>query len=448
MAVEWRTATVKQLVDEGVLERPMDGNHGEIHPKTSDFVDRGIPFIMASDLANGRVDTKNCTFIDEQQARSLRKGFALRGDVLISHKATMGRTAIVGELDVPFLILTPQVTYYRVKDSKRLSNRYLKLYFDSHDFQSLFETWGQKGSTRAYLGITAQLELPILLPPMEEQGAIAHILGTLDDKIQLNQQMNETLEAMVRVLFKSWFVDFAPVRTKAEGRDPELPQHLAELFPDSFEQSALGEIPKGWQHTPVYDIATYVNGAAYATFQPKSDRKGLPIIKIAELKAGVTSQTRFSNVDMPEKFRIGTGDILFSWSGNPDTSIDTFVWPHGPAWLNQHIFRVLPRGPNEGPFILSTLKFLKPIFAEIARNKQTTGLGHVTVDDLKRLLVARPDDRLIQAWNQIAGPLFDRGFRNLLENRDLEALRDTLLPKLISGELRIENAERFIGGGN
>jgi len=156
MAGEWRTATVQQLVDEGVLERPLDGNHGEIHPKTADFVKQGIPFIMASDLVGGRVDTRQCAFISEQQARSLRKGFSVPGDVLISHKATMGRTALVQELDVPFIMLTPQVTYYRVRDRSRLSHRYLKLYFDSPDFQRLFDTWGQKGSTRAYLGITAQ----------------------------------------------------------------------------------------------------------------------------------------------------------------------------------------------------------------------------------------------------------------------------------------------------
>src|SRR5690606_17391948 len=127
-------------------------------------------------------------------------------------KATMGRTAIVEELSVPFLMLTPQVTYYRIKDPSRLSNRYLKFYFDRPAFQRLFETWGHKGSTRDYLGITSQLDLPIVLPPATEQRAIAHILGTLDDKIELNRRMSETLEAMARALFKSWFVDFDPVR--------------------------------------------------------------------------------------------------------------------------------------------------------------------------------------------------------------------------------------------
>jgi type I restriction enzyme S subunit len=169
MTGEWRTATVRELVDEGLLDRPMDGNHGEIHPKTSDFVDRGIPFVMASDLVGGYVDTNHCAFIREEQARSLRKGFAYSGDVLISHKATMGRTALVRELTVPYLMLTPQVTYYRVRNRSLLDNRYLRFYFDSPGFQRLFETWGQKGSTRSSLGVTAQLDLPIVLPPPSEQ---------------------------------------------------------------------------------------------------------------------------------------------------------------------------------------------------------------------------------------------------------------------------------------
>jgi len=238
MPGEWQTATVRQLVDGGVLERPVDGNHGEIHPKTSDFVPSGIPFIMASDLVDGRVDTNTCAFISEEQAGILRKGFARPGDVLLSHKATMGRTAIVGELKVPFLMLTPQVTYYRIKDPSRLSNLYLKFYFDSPSFQRLFKTWGQKGSTRAYLGITSQLDLPIVLPPPDEQCAIAHILGTLDDKIELNRRTNRTLETIARAFFTSWFVDFDPVRAKTQGRDPGLPDPLSDLFP-----SRLGSKP-------------------------------------------------------------------------------------------------------------------------------------------------------------------------------------------------------------
>ena len=192
MKSEWKTYTVQELIDVGMLEAPMDGNHGELHPKSSDYVSYGIPFVMANNLVDGRVDYKNCAFITAEQATSLRKGFSHPGDVLLTHKATIGRTAIVGnEFDT--IILTPQVTYYRVK--KGISNRYLKYYFDSSAFQQLFSNWAGSGSTRSYLGITAQHRLPIVLPPYEVQLKIANFCGTIDEKIYSNSKINDNLAA-------------------------------------------------------------------------------------------------------------------------------------------------------------------------------------------------------------------------------------------------------------
>jgi type I restriction enzyme S subunit len=319
--------------------------------------------------------------------------------------------------------------------------RFLRYWSQSQDFRNQLAGLSASTDMAPYLSLIDQKRLKIVLPSVREQRAVGRILGALDEKIELNRRMNKTLDPMTRALFKSWFVDFDPVRAKAEGRDPGLPQPIADLFPDSFEESEFGEIPKAWSAAPVYEIATYINGGAYAAFRPNGERRGLPIIKIAELKAGVTGETKFSNVQMPEKYRITKGDILFSWSGNPDTSIDTFVWSHGPAWLNQHIFRVLPHHEHERAFVLSTLKALRPVFAEIARNKQTTGLGHVTAEDMKRLFVSKPGDRVMRAWDVVAAPLHGRAFQNDLETRSLSMLRDALQPKLMSGELRVKDIE-------
>jgi len=282
------------------------------------------------------------------------------------------------------------------------------------------------------------------LPPIREQVAIARILDAIDDKIELNRRMNETLEAMAQALFKSWFVNFDPVRTKVETSGPHSSEQTSGLFPNAFEDTRLEPTPNGWAVAPIYDIATFINGAAYRDFEPNPNRIGLPIVKIAELKAGVTDQTGFSAVEMPEKYRIDTGDILFSWSGNPDTSIDTFVWTNGPAWLNQHIFKVVPPNRDSRAFILMMLRYFRPVFAEIARNKQTTGLGHVTVADLKRLMVARPPSAVLLSWNRLVEPLIERSFQIQLENNTLTSVRDTLLPKLISGELRVNAAEKIV----
>lgn len=192
MASEWKTYTVQELIDLGMLEIPMDGNHGGIHPKTSDYVAAGVPFIMANDLVQGRIDYENCAFITKEQANTLKKGFAKPGDVLLTHKATIGRTALVSE-EYDTIILTPQVTYYRVKNG--ISNRYLKYYFDSSPFQQLFSNWAGSGSTRAYLGITAQRKLPIVVPPFDIQRKIADCCGAIDDKIHINKRINDNLAA-------------------------------------------------------------------------------------------------------------------------------------------------------------------------------------------------------------------------------------------------------------
>ena len=189
--MSWITYTVQELIDNGWLEEPLDGNHGAIHPKATDYVSSGVPFIMATDLKGGSVDLVNCAFISEQQASTLRKGFSHPGDVLLTHKATIGRTAIVPDA-YRTIILTPQVTYYRV--IKQICNRYLKYYFDTPGFQATLVNWAGSGSTRAYLGITAQKKLPVVLPDYETQLRISGILGALDDKIATNTRINDNLE--------------------------------------------------------------------------------------------------------------------------------------------------------------------------------------------------------------------------------------------------------------
>lgn len=177
----WEVMKVQDLVDRDILDKPIDGNHGEIHPKVSDFVPEGIPFIMASDLKGGLVDIETCNFLTKDRADRLRKGFSLPGDVLLSHKATIGETAIVPDVE-HYVMLTPQVTYYRVLDRESLSNEYLRCYFDSPAFQKPLKTIAGDGSTRAYIGITKQRDLPVLLPKIEEQRKLANVFSCLDGK--------------------------------------------------------------------------------------------------------------------------------------------------------------------------------------------------------------------------------------------------------------------------
>ncbi len=405
--------------------------------KTPRKTTSGIPLVTAKIIKGGRIEQPSEYINPADYDEWMRRGIPAAGDIVLTTEAPLGEVA---QLDERKVALAQRVITLRGREGF-MDNTFLKFLMQSSYVQEQLK--GRSTGTTVHGIRQSELRKVLLLvPPIGEQRAIALILGTLDNKIELNRKMKQTLEAMARDIFKSWFVDFDPVRAKAEGRDPGLSPDLAALFPDSFEDSELGEIPKGWNTSSVYDLATYINGAAYRAFEPNEEGRGLPIIKIMELKAGVTSQTRFSSVDMPSKYKIDTGDILFSWSRNPDTSIDIFVWPHGPAWLNQHIFRIVPHSVHERAFILMTLRSFLPVFAEIARNKQTTGLGHVTVEDLKRLVTVRPPESVSQGWNMLVEPILARSLDLQIESKSLVAMRDALLPKLLSGEIRVKTTAK------
>lgn len=190
--MEFKEYTVEDLVSNNMLDKPLDGNHGNKHPKSSDYTSDGVPFIMVSDIENGKINYNTCKFISTEQRNTLDKGFSKPGDVLLSHKATIGLTCMV-DSKYPEIVITPQLTYYRVKNG--IDNYYLKYYFDSPFFQNILKNWATSGSTRAYLGITAQLKLPILLPDINVQKKIAKVLKTIDKKIDLNNQTNNNLLA-------------------------------------------------------------------------------------------------------------------------------------------------------------------------------------------------------------------------------------------------------------
>ena len=193
---DWVCEKVENLVKKGILAKPLDGNHGEIHPKKSDFVESGVPFIMASDLVNGLVDQKKCNFITRNQANSLRKGFAENGDVLLSHKGTIGRTAILYTFHEN-IVLTPQVTYYRIIDQFTLSSKFLYYLFMSQEFQTQMLDIAKLGSTRAYIGITKQLQLKISYPKLDEQQKYVIIL---DDLISATQRLETIYQRKLEAL--------------------------------------------------------------------------------------------------------------------------------------------------------------------------------------------------------------------------------------------------------
>lgn len=277
--------------------------------------------------------------------------------------------------------------------------------------------------------------LPVRVPPLPEQRAIAHVLGTLDDKIELNRRMNETLEEMARVLFKSWFVDFDPVRAKMEGRDTGLPPDVAALFPDRLVESELGEIPERWEVKSLDKIADFQNGLALQKFRPRENGNRLPVVKIAQLRSGQTDSEEWATENITPECIIDDGDVVFSWSG----SLMVKIWCGGRAALNQHLFKVTS---SEYPkwFYLHCVESHLPEFQSIAADKTTT-MGHIKRQHLSEAKCVVPDPTCLAVANGTFAGLLSKRVSNVLKSNVLAILRDTLLPKLISGEMRVDTRD-------
>jgi type I restriction enzyme S subunit len=282
-------------------------------------------------------------------------------------------------------------------------------------------------------------DFPIRVPKdLGEQRAIARILGALDDKIELNRRMNETLEAMARALFNSWFVDFDPVRAKAEGRDPGLPKPIADLFPTRLVDSELGDIPKDWTIKPLDELARFVNGLALQKYPPARVGKSLPVIKIAQLRSRDTIGADRASADLDPDYIVQDEVILFSWSG----SLECVLWAGGPGALNQHLFKVIPASYPHWLCYLGIHLHLED-FRHIAAGKATT-MGHIQRHHLSDARLAVPPPALMSAASGIIEPIVESLWRREVQSRTLAAIRAALLPKLISGELRLQEAETLI----
>ncbi len=405
------------------------------------YLERRVKYaLVRSQCVHDRsFDLDALSFISDTQAAGLRGVELQEGDVLLNitgDGVTFGRCCQVPAGALP-AVVNQHVAIIRPKREK-LDPGYLASYLVHPDIKDYVEGFNAGGSRRAITkGHIESFE--IALPPIEVQREIAAILGALDDKIELNRKTAATLEEMARALYRSWFVDFDPVHAKAAGRAPaHMEPQTGALFPDSFSDNGL---PEGWAEEPIIDQTDWVNGAAYKNMHFSNDAGALPVVKIAELKAGITGNTKFTATDLGAKYRIGRGDLLFSWSGNPDTSIDAFFWALGDAWLNQHIFAVRPNGKMSTAMLFTMLKYYMSDFAEIARNKQTTGLGHITRKDLAAFPVRIASPGIMSAFEKEISPLIEKYCVTLYENQTLATLRDTLLPRLMSGELRVGEAK-------
>jgi type I restriction enzyme S subunit len=301
------------------------------------------------------------------------------------------------------------------------------------------------GSAQASLNRNYIYPIRIRVPDRTEQRAISHILGTLDDKIELNRRMNETLAAIARALFKSWFVDFDPVRAKAEGRDPDLPKHLADLFPDSFEDSEVGEIPKGWRVAPIGELANVVGGSTPSTKEaafwsdgqhywttPKDlSNLATPVLLETERKITDAGLAQIGSGLLPP------GTVLLS-SRAP---IGYLAISEVPVAINQGFIAMLP---TKGVSNLFLLYWAGWAHEEIVSRANGSTFLEISKASFRPIPVVAPPGPIFGAFEQMVRPLYARIVSNERESRTLASIRDALLPKLISGELRVKDAEQIV----
>lgn len=329
-------------------------------------------------------------------------------------------------------------TEFIVLRAKKPTDEHFVFYVSKHpDFRdyAIQQMSGTSGRQRVAWQSLADYEIHVLSE--DEREEIGKTLSALDDKIALNRRMNETLEGLARALFKDWFVDFGPTRAKASGTKPYLPPEIWPLFPDRLDDKGM---PDGWEEKPLDEIAEFLNGLALQKYPAGKDDDYLPVIKIAELRNGISAKTNRASRDVPEKYVVRDGDFIFSWSG----SLLAKFWTGGEGALNQHLFKVTSKGYPAWFYSQWVLHHLVE-FQGIAKAKATT-MGHIQRGHLKAAKTICPPSDVLEVLGGMIEPLVTRAIKNELESRTLAQTRDLLLPKLMSGALRVGAAEKIVAG--
>ena len=381
---------------------------------TNDLVDtpkEGAISLSPKNIINGELNLDQCTYIKWDKYYESPEIMINPNEIIITKTgSSVGRTTFVRRVDHP-MTLNPQLVVL-----KNISENaeFLSYYIKSALFQSVLKSI-VVGSAIPTLSQKNLANLKINVPKeVDDQRRIASILSSLDRKIELNNKINADLEEMAQAIFKNWFVDFEPFK---DGK---------------FVDSELGMIPEGWKVGRLTEIASYMNGLAMQKYPPENNEDSLPVLKIKELGQGFcgTDSDRCS-CNIKDECKIHNGDVIFSWSG----TLLVDVWCGGDCGLNQHLFKVTSKDYPKWFYYYWTKHHLQE-FIHIAKDKAVT-MGHIKRGHLEEALVAIPDNDSMERAHELFEPILSKMISLRLENSRLSLLRDTLLPRLMSGELEV-----------
>jgi len=428
-------ATWKNVMLSDIIEIISGGT-----PKTNvpDYWGGHIPWLSVADFNNGfRWVSKAEKAITEQGLNHSATEVLNRGDIIISARGTVG---VVAQLAMPMAF---NQSCYGIRGKNNIS----ATDFIHYMLRDIVLTMKRVSHGAVFETITQDTFkiIETRLPPLPEQLAIAHILGTLDDKIELNRKMNETLEAIAKAIFKSWFVDFDPVRAKMEGQEPAgMDAETAALFPDGFEESELGEIPRGWKVDAVDKIINILSGGTPKTsiseywdgdipwFTPKDSPPSAQVFVI-DTERHITEL----GVEKSATQVLPAGTTIITARGTVGKLALTGV----PMAMNQTCYGIKGREGYSDYYIYYCLNNL---LNELKQKTHGTVFETITTDTFKTIISIIPPAKLTVIYHNQIQDFINEIKINLFESRTLAQIRDALLPKLLSGEIRVGEAEKVV----
>lgn len=440
MASEWRDVALEDVADELTV--------GYVGPMASEYVDGGIPFLRSMNVDPLRINRNDLKFITPEFHQRIRKSRLSPGDVVIVRTGKPGACSVVPE----WLADGNCSDLVIVRCGPQLDNRFLAYYVNT--VASNHVAAHLVGAVQQHFNVGSARTLRLNLPPLSEQRAIASVLGTLDDLIELNRETNEILEEMARALFKSWFVDFDPVRAKLEGRPPAgMDAATAALFPDHFQDSELGQIPRGWEVGTLGSVL----GTLETGRRPKGGvsgySSGVPSVGAESINGiGVFdfSKTKFIPHDFYEKTKSGRVEnldvLLYKDGGKPGefrprVGFYGYGFPFDEFCINEHVFRM--RADSLGQHYLYFALSDDRVLLDFANKGGKAAIPGINQTDVRSTLILVPPKRVLSVFERQAQPICQLIIENFAESRDLAAMRDTLLPKLLSGEVSVGSRSQF-----
>lgn len=385
--------TIAALADAGVLSFG-DG----YRTKRSEHGTPGYRILRVADVADGRIDLDGPDFVSNQYERAIGAKLSQPGDVLLTTKGTVGRVAIYPE-DAERVVYSPQLCYFRIADEKTIHPRFLSYWFKSEAFVRQASHRANNTDMAAYINLRDIASLMIDLPVITHQEAIAEVLGALDDKIAVNAKTVQLADELSRAHFRG---------AVADGREVALSS-----------------------------LARFVNGKAYTK---GATGTGRVVVRIAELNSGIGGSTVWNDIDVPEDNTVRPGDLLFAWSG----SLTAARWYRPEAIVNQHIFKVIPAEGMPMWLVNQAVHAKLDAFKAIAADKATT-MGHIQRRHLDEP-VRVPGDDDIKCLDELMNGLWDAALAAEIESLKLTTTRDELLPLLMSGKVRVKDAEKIVEG--